>query len=159
MFNITCFAGPDESSSQDVAHSRQSSDTVMSSYYSFPAFDLATESLVSCRQAVEMLCLDPSLVDYLVQNGVLTRSERQLLLDANEETVTSSLVRRNLVLLKCVDSVGQRGLQLLLNALRHTSQYTLANILDVGQRILPVEERSSESMKKKTFLRLPVHLH
>jgi len=109
------------------------------SLYSLPISDLVSDPLVNRRQAVEMLCLDRPLLDYLVQNGVLDKSQ----LDAINESAHDSVrqyplmtsARRNLMVLGCVDSAGRRGLQLLLNALRFTGQYILANMIDIGHRI------------------------
>jgi hypothetical protein len=59
--------------------------------------------------------------------------------------------RRNLAVLRCVDSAGRRGLELLLNALRHTGQHELANMLDNGRRIEPSVEPQQTQRTLETF--------
>lgn len=105
-----------------------------------------SDPLVGRRQAVEMLCLDQPLVDYLVQNGVISRHQLEFI-DATRATGPQpgrTSARRNLMVLECVDSAGRRGFDLFLNALRHTNQYELANMIDVGRRI---NRQSSQSME------------
>jgi hypothetical protein len=48
----------------------------------------------------------------------------------------ASEAKRNLMVLRCVDAAaGRGGLELLLNALRYTGQFLLANLLDPSTRI------------------------
>lgn len=111
---------------------------------------VSRDPLVGRRQAVEMLCLDRPLVDYLVQNGII---DRQQLSDI--EAVSSA--RSNLVVLRCVDSAGRQGLELLLNGLRHTGQYELANTLDPGPRIQQnVQRHSFSSTQLSTLFCRPI---
>jgi len=90
------------------------------------------ESLATRREAVELLSCDAPLLYYLVQNGVLSRLDSELI-----ERETTSSARQNITLLRCVDRAGPAGLSLLLNALRLTGQHQLANLLDYTPRIIP----------------------
>ena len=129
--------------------------------YYLPVSDFEPDPLVNRRQVVEMLSLERSLLDYLFQNGLLDKKH----VDAVNENIQSDTIRHqqlqypammtsarsNLIVLRCVDSAGRQGFELLLNALRFTGQHILANMLDVGHRIEPQEYHADLPRTIKIF--------
>ena len=85
-------------------------------------------SLTSRRELVERLESEP-IFDYLVQNGVMECSEADLLRDE------PSAAKKNLTVLRHVETKDEAVYGLFINALRQTGQHHLANLLDGSARI------------------------
>ena len=94
---------------------------------SSPSSSASGMALSGKREMVQMLVCEP-ILDYLVQNGVLTKEDALEILNEMDTTV------QNVMLLKLVDA-GPNGQKLFTNVLRQTGQHYLANLADDGARI------------------------
>ena len=82
------------------------------------------------REIVDLIDVEPTLIDYLLLHGVLTPGDVTDILEELEP------VRQNQRLLELVEARSDvAGVQLLTNVLRQTGQHYLANLLDDGARI------------------------
>ena len=85
-------------------------------------------SLTSRRELVERLESEP-IFDYLVQNGVMECTE------ADKLRGEPSDAKKNLTVLRHVETQDEAVYGLFINALRQTGQHHLANLLDGSARI------------------------
>jgi hypothetical protein len=124
-------APPSTSNSSDARRRRESATA-------------ADDRRRSRQLIVSLMDAEPTLVDYLVQNGVVARH------DADRVWSETDRRRQNDRLLRAIESKrtnaepesveivtgGAGGFRLLTNALRQTGQHYLANLIDDSKRIV-----------------------